>query len=140
MSPGARRGQSRDRKRATPRAKPPPRPRQVVGRTDDGCLQERAEVRAVASAASVAGDLGDDYVAAVTLFESVDDEDRGGFVISLAVGLSESQGPDCCFFPYAALTATGVEIHIAGDSEGRAFLRALKHALEDAETHFTQDP
>lgn len=67
------------------------------------------------------GAIGD---VTVQVFTSVDDEDRGGVIIRLAVNDGGSS-----FIPAAQATATGVDIHMAGDAEAACLIRALRAVL-----------
>lgn len=59
------------------------------------------------------------------LFDSVDDEDRGGFVIRLT-----QTDPSAGFLPHAKLIEDGIEIHVAGDHEGLETLRQLAEVID----------
>ena len=67
---------------------------------------------------------GGRYVACVRIWKSVDDEDRGGFVLSFS-----SQDTSEAFIPVAFASTRGTDIHLAGECEGLAFLKALYAAL-----------
>ena len=69
---------------------------------------------------------GGAFRAVVLGFASADDEDRGGCVLSLS---AESAG-DSTFLPTARRTSKGVDIHIGGEHEARAFLISLRMAVE----------
>lgn len=61
------------------------------------------------------------------LFESIDDEDRGGVVIRIKLPQTESGD----YIPYARLIPDGIEIHMAGDSEGHALVEALRQLFKE---------
>ncbi|MEV4780492.1 hypothetical protein [Burkholderia sp. LMU1-1-1.1] len=67
---------------------------------------------------------GAEGTAHVSLHHSMDSEDRGGFVLRLKI---ESDGQ--AFVPYAVNIDGGVDIHVAGETEGKHILAALKAAL-----------
>lgn len=54
------------------------------------------------------------------IFASDDDEDRGGFVLRLTIN-----DGGCSFAPLAVHTSEGLDLHLAGEAEGRAVLAAL---------------
>ena len=68
-------------------------------------------------------------VARAEVFASTDDEDRGGFVLRLT---TEDRGGS--FHPTARLVDGGVEVHLAGDAEAEAILRALASAIASTNT------
>lgn len=59
-------------------------------------------------------------VARVELFRSVDNEDRGGVVLRLTV---DDHGSS--FVPTVSVMSSGVELHLTGDAEADAMLRAI---------------
>lgn len=63
-------------------------------------------------------------VARVGLFRSVDDEDRGGVVLRLTV---DDHGSS--FVPTCRPLPNGAELHLAGDAEADALLRAIAGAI-----------
>jgi hypothetical protein len=63
-------------------------------------------------------------VARVELFRSVDDEDRGGVVLRLTV---DDHGSS--FVPTVSVLPNGVELHLTGDAEADALLRAIVGAI-----------
>jgi hypothetical protein len=67
---------------------------------------------------------GAEGTAHVSLHHSMDTEDRGGFVLRLKI---ESYGQ--AFVPYAVNIDGGVDIHVAGETEGKRILAALKAVL-----------
>jgi hypothetical protein len=96
---------------------------QMVGRDEDGFVDPRATTYQVASFhrnfdGAVSGEV------CVDLFQSTDREDRGGTVLRL-----EIRRPDCAFIPHAVLTPTGVELHLAGETEAIVVLAALRAVL-----------
>lgn len=60
----------------------------------------------------------------VERFDSVHDEDRGGVVLRLRI---ESLGQ--AFVPYAVNVEGGVEIHVAGATEAKKMMSALRALL-----------
>lgn len=60
----------------------------------------------------------------VSLHHSTDVEDRGGFVLRLKI---DSDGQ--AFVPYAVNIDGGVDIHVAGETEGKRILAALQAIL-----------
>jgi hypothetical protein len=95
----------------------------VIGRMDDDTTDARAECELVSSvsipfAGAVIGEIN-----AVRL-ASTDCEDRGGCVLRVTLINDASS-----FLPFAKNIDGGVEIHMAGDIEARAFLAALRSLL-----------
>ncbi len=64
---------------------------------------------------------------ALELRKSNDDEDRGGFILRIT-----SNTDDENFVAYARNIPKGVEVHLAGDGEGRALIRVLTKVLSEA--------
>lgn len=60
----------------------------------------------------------------VSIFESEDDEDRGGVVLRFESDTIED------FIPFAKMTPRGVELHFGGQWEAEAHLRALAEVLQ----------
>lgn len=60
----------------------------------------------------------------VAMFSSTDIEDRGGFVLRLKI---DSDGQ--AFVPYAVNIDGGVDIHVAGATEAKKVLAALRTVL-----------
>lgn len=81
---------------------------------------ERAECSVVAST-SVPSYGGGNME--VTRYASDSDEDRGGCILRI----THKKGAG--FFPYARNIEDGIELHVAGDCEGKAFLEALRAVL-----------
>lgn len=83
---------------------------------------ERASTKRIATVTvevlATAGELS------VTLYESLDDEDRGGVVIEV-----EAEGDYRDFVPVVVETDRGVQLHVAGDGEAKALLTALRYLL-----------
>ena len=63
-------------------------------------------------------------VARVELFKSTDGEDRGGFVLRVTIIDGGSS-----FVPTCKALSNGVELHLAGEAEGDALLRALARSF-----------
>lgn len=96
---------------------------QVLGRTDDGCVDPRASTTCVHTL-SVPFEGGAVGVVYVSVYRSVDDEDRGGLVLKVCIEDKASS-----FQPHAVNVANGVELHVAGDIEAKSVVRALATAL-----------
>lgn len=96
---------------------------ELMGRDDDELIDPRAQTRLRASVSHhfVSGATGD---AQVDLFESLDDEDRGGVVLRLRVFDGGSS-----MVPWATLIPHGVELHLGGQAEAEALCVALIQAL-----------
>lgn len=60
----------------------------------------------------------------VTLFESLNDANRGGVILEVETELGGSG-----FQPVVVQTERGVQLHMAGDGEAKALLVALQHLL-----------
>jgi hypothetical protein len=98
----------------------------LLGRHPEAAPREtdiRAETARVASVTipltgAVAG------FARAELFGSLDDEDRGGVVIRLTI-----EDPECALVPTCRDVAGGSELHLAGDAEADAMLRAIAGVL-----------
>lgn len=100
------------------------KPKCIIGRFADSFeLDNRGDVKhdVTAQAEYTSGAVG---TASATLYQSTDDEDRGGVVLRLEIEDSGSS-----FEPFALLTSKGVEIHLAGEAEAQAMLNALQEAL-----------
>ncbi|HRJ49945.1 MAG: hypothetical protein KF787_01310 [Phycisphaeraceae bacterium] len=84
---------------------------------------ERARTEKVCevSVPYVSGAVG---TAKVELFRSVDDEDRGGVILRLT---TEDGGSS--FSPTFRVVENGVELHLTGDAEADALLRAIVGAI-----------
>lgn len=65
-----------------------------------------------------------DGLVEVSLFESTDGTKNGGVVLRLESDTLED------FVPYVKLTERGVELHLAGEWEAEAYLRALVQVLQ----------
>lgn len=75
-----------------------------------------------ASVPYVSGAVGE---TTVSLFQSEDQEDRGGVVLRIITRDASSS-----FIAHAERIEGGIEIHMAGDAEGEALVRALQAALQ----------
>jgi len=65
-------------------------------------------------------------VARVQAYRSEDDEDRGGFVLRLGVC-----NGDGAMTPFVRTSGSdGVELHMCGDEEGAAMLKAMRQAID----------
>jgi hypothetical protein len=94
----------------------------VLGRDKDGS-HEHADPRASTTKeaeVTVPFHGGANGTAKVELFSSDDNEDRGGIVMRLRI-----VDGDCAFVPTARIFSDGVELHVAGEAEGAAILRAI---------------
>lgn len=67
----------------------------------------------------------------VQAFASTDDEDRGGIVLRITIDSDAG-----AFLPYSVNIDKGVELHMAGDVEGKALNTALKQCLISITTKF----
>jgi hypothetical protein len=99
----------------------------VLGRLDTDAPEDTPDPRAKTTlSAEVRVPFEGGAVGQVTvqIFRSEGDEDRGGVVIRVTI---DDQGSS--FIPHASLLPNGVELHIAGDIEGRSVVTALRAAL-----------
>lgn len=101
----------------------------IIGRFEEGDTDERAET---VKRLEVSVHHHFDSDVSVQLFESVDDEDRGGVVLRLQSTLSGG-GWDA----HVVQHAKGVDLHFCGDGEAAAFLEALRVIVE---TFFEANP
>lgn len=94
----------------------------IVGRFDDE-LDNRASTELVLSATVpyVSGAIGE---ITTSLFQSTGDCDRGGVVFRITINDRASS-----FQPWAKIIPSGVELHLAGDAEAAALVKALKVVL-----------
>lgn len=96
----------------------------VLGRTfDDELIDERATTKLVSSVSipyqgGAAGEI------TVAIYQSTDDEDRGGIVLRIT-SIDEAQS----FISFAQIIKQGIEIHMAGAIEAKSIVKALKEAL-----------
>jgi hypothetical protein len=95
----------------------------VIGRFDENDTSERAPT-ALVSTTSVPFEGASSGNVTVSVFRSTDSEDRGGVVVRIILENYASS-----FQPYAKNIADGVEIHVAGEIEGRTVVSAVKAAL-----------
>lgn len=86
-------------------------------------LDERAETKLI-STVSVPFQAGAIGTLRVQAFSSMDDEDRGGIVLRITVENDAS-----AFTPYSLNIENGVEVHMAGDAEGKALVYALSESV-----------
>lgn len=97
---------------------------EVIGRSaNDDYLDNRALTEEVASVI-VPFDGGAVGSISVTIFKSVDNDDRGGVVLRIT-GTDDASA----FIPHGVELPDGLEIHLAGDIEGESIIRALRGAL-----------
>jgi hypothetical protein len=102
---------------------------ELFGLMEDGMLDIRATCNEVASV-TIPYSCGAVGKIQGTLFQSTDDEDRGGIVLRLILENETSS-----FFPYAKNIEIydnkigGIEIHMAGEVEAEAFLDILRCLL-----------
>lgn len=98
----------------------------VIGRTEDQDDDIRAET---AHAQTVVRQFhgGANGEISVSLFRSLDDEDRGGVVLRITVRDQEQ-----CFMPTARLIEGGVDLHMAGDTEASNLMLSLRELLAAA--------
>lgn len=95
----------------------------LIGRMDDDSTDERARCEVI-STVSIPFEGGAVGEVIATRQASCDSEDRGGCVLKIEINNLASS-----FLPFAKNTDRGVEIHMAGDIEAKAFLAALRAAL-----------
>jgi hypothetical protein len=96
---------------------------QVIGRSDDNSTDARAQCEVVSSVSIPFEGAASGEIDAVRM-ASTDGEDRGGCVLKVTLKNEAS-----CFLPFAKNIDGGVELHMAGDIEARAFLAALRALL-----------
>lgn len=96
--------------------------KKVYGRFDDGLIDVRAN--AIELVSVHAADTCDFGGFTVRVWGSLDDEDRGGFIVDVY-----PTGHNGGFIPFVQENDLGFEFHIAGDSEGSTLLEALYQAL-----------
>ncbi len=96
----------------------------ILGRTDDEDTPDSRATTRLTNTAQIKYEAGAVGEVAVSVYQSNDTEDRGGIVLQITLNDQASS-----FIPYARNTASGIEIHMAGDIEGKSFVRALKSAL-----------
>lgn len=102
---------------------------ELIGRLEDEMLDVRAKCREVSSVMIPysGGAIG---TIKGTLFQSSDDQDRGGIVLRVTLENGASS-----FFPHVKQieikdsTIGGIEIHMAGEVEAEAFLDVLRSLL-----------
>lgn len=98
---------------------------EVLGRMDDDYEPNpRFETRQVVQVEQSFDASVVEGRARVSVYKSLDDEDRGGYVLRL-----EADTYNSAYLPHAVIVEKGVEIHLAGDEEADTFLRLLKKAL-----------
>ena len=96
----------------------------VLGRTlDDDSIDERAATKLV-NTFSVPYEGGAVGEITVSVYQSTDDEDRGGIVLRIT-----STDQASSFISFAKTIDDGIEIHMAGDIEAKSMVQALKTAL-----------
>lgn len=95
----------------------------VIGRMDDESTDARASCEPVSSVFIPFEGAAVGEVHAIRL-ASTDCEDRGGCVLKITLRNDASS-----FLPFAKNVEGGVELHMAGDIEARAFLAALRALL-----------
>ena len=96
----------------------------ILGRTDDDDTTDQRATTRLTSGAFIKFEGGAVGQITVSAYQSNDDEDRGGVVLRVTLENDASS-----FTPVAKNVANGIEIHMAGDIEGKALIRALKSAL-----------
>jgi hypothetical protein len=99
---------------------------QVLGRMSDGGVDPRAPTELTHSVEVnyCSGAIG---VVRAEFYRSLDNEDRGGCVIRIKIDDHASS-----FVPHAVSCPDGVELHMAGEAEGRAMLEALRLLISQA--------
>lgn len=97
---------------------------EILGRSEeDNAPDVRASTRLLHTV-SVPFEGGAIGKLSVSVFQSNDDEDRGGLVMRITL-----QNEGSSFLPVARDIEDGVELHMAGDIEARSLVHALKTAL-----------
>lgn len=102
---------------------------ELIGLMEDGMVDVRATCKEVSSVTIPYSSGATGKIQGV-LFQSMDDEDRGGIVLRLTL---ENEGGS--FFPFAKMSEIvnnkvgGIEIHMAGEVEADAFLDVLRSLL-----------
>lgn len=96
---------------------------EVIGRMDDNSTNARAKCEVVSSVSIPfeGAAIGEVYG---TRFTSTESEDRGGCVLRVTLKNDAS-----AFLPFAKNIDGGIEIHMAGDIEARAFLATIRALL-----------
>lgn len=95
----------------------------VIGRMDDDTTSVRSGCEVISSSSIPFEGAAIGEIHAVRL-ASTDREDRGGCVLKFTLKNAASS-----FFSFAKNIDDGVELHMAGDIEARAFLAALRALL-----------
>jgi hypothetical protein len=90
-------------------------------------LDERANTNLI-STVSIPFQAGAIGTLRVEVFSSMDDEDRGGVVVRITMDNQAS-----AFTPYSRNIENGVEVHMAGDAEGKALVSALKASVQNCQ-------
>jgi hypothetical protein len=90
-------------------------------------LDERAGTNLI-STVSIPFEAGAIGTLRVQVFSSMDDEDRGGVVLRITMENDAS-----AFTPYSRNIENGVEVHMAGDAEGKALVNALKESVQNCQ-------
>lgn len=96
----------------------------ILGRSEeDNQLDARSSTRLLhtVSVPFEGGAIGE---LSVSVFQSVDDEDRGGLVLRITL---KNEGSS--FLPLAQNIEEGIDLHMAGDIEAKTLVHALKTAL-----------
>jgi len=105
----------------------------VIDLDDCADLDTRASTKAIVDV-KVGFASGQEGRAIVSLFQSNDDEDRGGYVFRFT--MDDHSGGS--FFPYSRLIKDGVELHFAGDAEAASFFVALQELLRFVEKPYSR--
>ena len=106
---------------------------EVIGRMDDDTTDARADCRVVTERTIPFGGAAYGNICATHL-ESTDCYDRGGCVLRITL---KNEGS--AFLPFAKNIDGGIEVHMAGDLEARAFLAALRLLLVSDLRGLTED-
>jgi hypothetical protein len=97
----------------------------VIGRLPDNDLSERAGTKHV-SCTSVPYKGGAIGEVTVDIYRSTDISTRGGIVLRIT-----SKDKAESFIAHAKVIEGGIELHMAGDIEGRSLLEALRKATSE---------
>ena len=104
----------------------PSQPPSVIARMQNNELAPRAETKHVFSK-TVPFDEGVRGEVTLDIFRSTDIGDRGGVVLRIT-----SKGPSGdIFVAHAQPIDGGIEVHMAGEAEGRALLDALREGIAE---------
>ncbi len=97
----------------------------ILGRMeDDTYIDARASTKLLHSV-DVPFEAGAVGNVTVSVFKSVDEEDRGGLVFRITLN-DQAQS----FIPHAVSINNGIELHMAGGIEAKSLVQAIKKLVE----------